>query len=266
MKLSQGTGNFWSQITNYILSSAVTIALAFFFYGWPLCSIVTVFLFLCFIWLLSDIKKKLLRVLPDNFEYQLAVLEDYPLLNLTWLDQQTRELEELGFVKLIDYKTGNSPAFGRCFAHFQNYCYAEINEVFTPTGESFARNIVINSSLDQGWTLGTINRPPNNTDSLSYGLWPNPKSVRTYHPSISLENLLQKHLQMRQRMINDIGVILLTDISWENYVQKQQEGVIYRKKALKESCLLLGMMKVRQFELNPKSEWLGDYANFLNRN
>ncbi|MDF0554877.1 hypothetical protein [Kamptonema sp. UHCC 0994] len=74
--------------------------------------------------------------------------------------------------------------------------------------------------------------------------------------------MLQKHLEFRQRMIGDLGIKVLTDVSWENYVKIVQESVIYRKRSLKRKNLLLAMIEVTLFELNPKSEWLGDYAKF----
>ncbi len=87
--------------------------------------------------------------------------------------------------------------------------------------------------------------------------------MRIYYPTLSLEELFHKHLQMRQQMITNIGVSVLTDVSWDNYVNKQQEGTIYRKKAMKQKSLLLAMIEVTKFELNPKSEWLEDYAKFI---
>jgi hypothetical protein len=262
MKLSDGAQNFWSQIRNYTLASLTTIMVAFFIYGWKVASIITFFLFLCFLWMLGDIKEKLMRTLPNNFEYETANLEDYPLLNFTWFQQQAKELKLLGFVQIMDYQTVKKSGFARCFAHPEHYCYAEVNEVFKITGESYSRNTVITSSLDEGWTLSNINREVKTTDSIPYGFWRNPKNVRIYHPNISLEELLQKHLEKRQEMINNLAVILLTDISWENYVKKQEEAVIYRKKALKQKILLLAMIDVTKFEVNPQSEWLGDYPKF----
>ena len=264
MKLSNGTENFWSQIRNYILSSGVTIIVAFWYYGPKVGSIITFFLFLCFLWLLSDTKSKVLMGLPDEFQYESANLNDYPMLNFTWLQQQTSELEALGFVQLIDYKlVGGNPGFARCFSHPESYCYAEVFEVFQATGESFARQAVISSNLAEGWHLATINREANIKDGISYGFWRNSKSVRTHHPEISFAELLEKHLALRQRMIMDLGITVLTDVSWENYVQLQREGVIYRKRSLRGKIMLLAMIEVTQFELNPKSEWLGDYAKFV---
>lgn len=264
MKLSNGTENFWSQIRNYLLSSGLTIIVAFSSYGPRVGNIITFFLFLCFLWLLSDTKSKLLRGLPDEFQYEVANLNDFPLLNFNWLQQQSSELEALGFVRLIDYKlVGGTPGFSRCFSHPESYCYAEVFEVFQATGESFARQTVIGSNLDEGWYLATINREANIKDGISYGFWRNPKSVCTHYPEMSLAELLEKHLTFRQRMIMDLGITVLTDVSWENYVQLQQEWVIYRKRSLRGKIILLAMIEVTQFELNPKSEWLGDYAKFV---
>ena len=119
---------------------------------------------------------------------------------------------------------------------------------------------MIASNLAEGWQLATVNREASIKDGISYGFWRNPKSLRTHHPEISLAELLEKHLEFRQRMIMDLGITVLTDISWENYVQIQREGVIYRKRSLRGKILLLAMIEVTQFELNPKSEWLGDYG------
>ena len=263
MTLSTGTQNFWSQQKNYLLSSGITIVVAFWYFGAKIGIIITFFLFLCYLWLLSDTKFKLLMGLPDEFQYESAILRDYPLLNFTWLQQQTNELESLGFVQLIDYKVGENPCFGRCFSHPQHYCYAEVSELFQATGESFSRQASIASHLDEGWELDTINREVSNVkDSFSYGFWRNPKAVRLYSPNPSLEELLQKHLEFRQRMVVDLGITVLTDVSWANYVNIEQEAAIYRKRSLQRKILLLAMVEVTQFELNPKSEWLGDYAKF----
>ena len=64
-------------------------------------------------------------------------------------------------------------------------------------------------------------------------------------------------------MQTDLGIALLRDISWENYVRLEEDAVAYRKQALKKKILLLAMIEVTKFELNPKSEWLGDYAKLV---
>lgn len=262
MKLSDGVQDFWSKIRGYALCSALTIALAFYFHGWKMASTIAFFLLVYFFWFLSNTKEKLIRALPTDFAYENVTIDDYPLVNFTWFQQKTDELKSLGFDQIMDYKTAKTLGFERCFSHPKYFCYADVSEVFTVDGESY-RNTVISSGLDKGWSLSSNNREVINIDSIAYGLWCNPKNVRTYHPELRLEELFHKHLQMRQRMIDDIGVSLLTDVSWDNYIEKQQKGVIYRKKAFEQKVLLLAMIEVTRFELNPKSEWLGDYAKFI---
>lgn len=265
MSLTAGTQNFWSQIKNYLLSSGVTLIFAFCLYGWQLTLTMGFFLFLCFIWLLSDTKSKLLRSLSDRFQGQATQLTDFPLLNFTWMQQQTHELEALGFVPIMDYGLGETPAFARCFAHPQQYCYAEVNQVFTATGELFSKQAVITSFLDKGWTVVGVNREANPKDSLSYGLWRNPQTVSICYPNMSLAEIFQRHLDLRQQMIADLDTVVLTDISWENYVKEEEKGVVYRKESLKRKNLLLAMIEVTKFEKNPQSEWWGDYAKFATK-
>jgi Ca2+/Na+ antiporter len=262
-KLSRGTQNFWTQIIIYIIFSTFTIVVAFQLYGWQLAGTSAFLLFIYFLWLLFDIKRKLIRSLTNKFEYKTVDIKDYSLLDFNWFQEQTDELKLLGFVQIRDYTTGKTQGFARCFAHPENHCYAEINESFRANGASFSRNTVIMSELTQDWSLSSINHEANTTASIAYGFWRNPKSVRIYQDELSLDELLNRHLQMRQQMINDIGVSLLTDVSWDNYVEKQQEAAIYRNQSLKRKFLLLAMINVTKFELNPKSEWLGDYAKFI---
>ena len=264
MKLSKGTQNFWSQLSNYIFCSIIIILAAFYLFSSKVAIVLAFSLFVSLIWVLSQIKSKLLSVLPDEFQYQSAILADAPLLNVTWLQQQTSALESLGFVQLIDYKVEN-PGLARCFAHPQHYCYAEVNEAFQATGEFFSRQTGIASNLDGDWHLASINREADFKDSIAYGFWRNPKTIGTYYPELSLEELFEKHLRFRQQMIADLGITVLTDVSWENYVKIEQEKMIYRKRSLKSKNLLWAMMEVTLFELNPKSEWLGDYAKFATK-
>ncbi|CBN57904.1 MULTISPECIES: hypothetical protein [Kamptonema] len=262
MKSSSAAQIFWSILSSFIFVCLIPILAIFYWFGLKVGLVITFLFSLCFLWLLSYIKSKLLMGMPDEFKYQSAIVTDNPLLNITWLQQQTSALESLGFVQLIDYKTGENPGLGRCFAHPQHYCYAEVTQSFQKTGELLIRQIAISSNLDEGWQLGTVNRQANVIDSIPYGFWRNPKSVRICYPDLSLEEVFEKHLEFRQRMVADLGITVLTDVSWENYVKIEQEATTYRKRSLKRKNLLLAMIEVTLFELNPKSEWLGDYAKF----
>ncbi|HEY9597309.1 MAG TPA: hypothetical protein V6D33_06525, partial [Cyanophyceae cyanobacterium] len=264
MKFNQGIRNFWFQVANFWVSSAVTILLAFWWYGWNLATTIAFFLFLCFIWLLIDTKSRLLKALPGEYQFQPAVLEDFPLLNFTWLQQQTTSLESLGFVHLRDYKLGASPSFGRCFAHPQQYCFAEIGQVFKPTGEVVVMQSGIFSQLEQDWALDNINRELNSYDAIAY-IWRGNKSVRIYKHHNNLGELLQAHLEFRQRMINDLSITVCTDISWDNFVELGKQSAAVRRQTMRRKNILLAMVEATLFQMNPKTEWLGDYPKMADK-
>lgn len=121
------------------------------------------------------------------------VFQDYILLNFTWLEQQTQELENLGFVRLIDYTNSADTAFARCFAHPEHYCYADAGQVFNENGELISKQAAIFSFLDRNWELANINREVDIIDGITYGFWRDAKKVRIYHPTSSLENILRNH-------------------------------------------------------------------------
>ncbi|WP_235082972.1 hypothetical protein [Chlorogloeopsis fritschii] len=215
-------------------------------------------MFFRLIWFLSHLKSQLLQALPDEWKFEVAVLADYPLLNLSWLREQTSILESLGFVQLMDYKVEPDTGFARCFAHLQHYCLAEICQIFGENGETIVQSISIFSILEQDWVVGAINREVNQNDGIAY-IWRHPKKVGTYYPNISLDEFLQAHLRFRQQMLDDLGITVSTDVSWFAFRNLEQQATIYRKQTMRRKPLFLSILEATLFELNPKSEWLGDY-------
>ncbi len=266
--MSPGIQNFWFQVGNFFFSLVISI-LAILWYGsWDkyiflslpflVAFIVCFFLnLLPFIWFLSHLKSQLLQAMPDEWEFNVAVLTDYPLLNFTWLREQTTILESLGFLQLMDYQVKPGNGFARCFAHPQHYCFAEIGQSFMQDGEIVTSHTIF-SALEQDWAVGAINRPVQNADGIGY-IWRNPKHIRTYQPYLNLDELLQSHLNFRQRIITDLGIYVFTDISWHFYRNMMQQFTVSSKQTFRRKNLILAMLEATLFELNPKSEWLGDY-------
>ena len=70
---------------------------------------------------------------------------------------------------------------------------------------------------------------------------------------------MQSHLRFRQQMLTDLGITVSTDVSWDAYGTLEQQATIFRKQTFRQKNLLLAMLEATLFEINPKSEWLGDY-------
>ncbi|MBW4565853.1 MAG: hypothetical protein KME32_33180 [Mojavia pulchra JT2-VF2] len=275
MKLSSGIQAFWLAVGSYVLSG-----LALFLYllagnGWQLTNLLNLPDLLGFtivialvtfplLWFLSNVKIQMLRATPNEWQFKVAVIADYPQLDLNWLQQQTTILESLGFVQLMDYNVDPGNGFARCFAHPQQYCFAEIGQIFTLKEDKLAKNCTFHSSLSQDWSLTAINREVNQLDGIAY-IWRHPQAVRTYHSNINVDELLQAHLILRQQILTDVGISVSNDVSWSAYRSLGQQATIFRKQTLRRKNLLLAMLEATLFEMKPKSEWLGDYPKAAKR-
>ncbi|BAZ49090.1 hypothetical protein NIES4103_17010 [Nostoc sp. NIES-4103] len=269
MKLSKGIQTFWIALGSHILLS-LSLFLSFLAGNdWRLTNmlslpdltgftLVVALVIFPLLWFLSNLKLQLLQSIPNEWQFKVAVLADYPQLDLSWLQQQTTNLESLGFVQLMDYNVDSGNGFARCFAHPQEYCFAEIGQIFQKNGEAIAINSSIFSLLEQDWIVAVINREVNQNDAIPY-MWRHSKHVRTFDPNIHLNELLQNHLSFRQQILNDLGINLATDVSWQTYKNIERQATILRKQSFRRKNLLLAMLEATLFEIKPKSEWLGDY-------
>lgn len=263
MKLTKGTIKFWYLTSiNLLISVILSFTLLSVYQNKIAIVIVFIFTIINLLSFFSDIKKKLLLKVQGQYTPELINLADEPLLDQSWLREQTEQLEYLGFQQLADIKINSS--FGRCLSHPQQYAYAEIAILFSSTGEFINQQISIGSMLEEDWCLGTINRLANINDAIMYGFWWKPNSVRIFcHPDITLEQLWWKHLNFRQDMINNLNLPIQTDVSWENYVKQENIAAAWRRYCVEKKPLWLNMIKTTLFELNPQSEWWGKYRKFV---
>ncbi|MEJ1933423.1 hypothetical protein WDZ92_24755 [Nostoc sp. NIES-2111] len=270
MQLSTGIQKFWIALANYLVLGLMLFLYLLAGNGWKLTNllslpdlmgltIVVALVLFPLLWFLGNIKTQMLQALPNERHFKAAVVTDYPQLDLFWLQEETKDLEALGFVHLMDYKVEPGNGFIQTFIHLQHNCFAEIRQLFTDTKNKPEKYSYMYSSLTQDWDLTTINRQVHRSDAIAY-IGQHAKSVRKYHPEVYLDELLEQHLSMRIQMLNDLGISVVTDISWSAYRSLGQQAIIYRKTIMRRRNLLLAMLEATLFEIKPKSEWLGDYA------
>ncbi|MDX2212184.1 MAG: hypothetical protein SFY66_02735 [Oculatellaceae cyanobacterium bins.114] len=260
MRLSSGIQQFWFVIGSSLFWAALVTGLVVYFSGWQNGVLAAAIMLFFTGWEVHSIKQKLMRSLPDQLDFQPVTPNDFAFqLDVAVLEQQTKELEALGFVHLQDYALQPTSGLARCFAHPQHYCFAEVGQIFGADGKMINANPVILSNLSQNWTLAHVRGDLISSSSISL-LWRNPQNVGIYHPNTSLEDLLQIHVKFRQKMVNDLAITVMTDVSWDAYKAGQQQAASDRKHRFQRRSLLIGMVKATLFELNPTLEWLGNYA------
>lgn len=263
MALSDGTKNFWIQVGSLVVLTILLAALVAGWWSWIAAIAVLVLGGFVTFWFIGFVKTALLNVLPDEWNGELTRPEDCLWLDKDWLRSQNQALEALGFQLVQDYRLPGQPTFGRCLIHPEHRCYAEIGVIYSADGEPLSHQIAIASLLTDDWTVTHVNRNLNLKSDSMPCLWRHPKWLGVLQAHPTLDSLLDAHLQFRDRMQRDLGIAVIPDVSWDAYVQHERDAMVYRKQAVKRTNLLMGMLNITQFELNPKTQWLGDYGKKL---
>lgn len=260
MKLSPGIKNFWWVIGSQTVLALGLALFAYWAINWLSAGLILGTAAMILAVQIKGIKAQILAVVPQRWEYQPVDLESLATVDVKWIDQQTRDLEQLGFIQLRDYSVPSNPGVARSFAHPQDHCFVEIGQLVAATGE-LSYHTAIFSDLEQDWSLSNVNRPVRQIDSLTH-IWRHPRWVKQFTPCLSLSELLQTHLQFRQQMMSDLAIRVATDPSWDAYEVIMRRGIENLQRRLRAKPLLIGMVEATLFELKLPPEWLGEYASY----
>jgi hypothetical protein len=211
------------------------------------------------------VKNRVLNNMATAYSFPPASPAQYPQLDTAELERYTREFENLGFVRLLDFSlVANTakpiPNFCRVFANKRNHCFAEVSQVFPPRKAPLPLRCSIQSCLQEDWTLGFSDRKPQAASSLIRRR----KALGVSMPGASTYELLQGFLQMRDQICQDLGISYLQDDSLEAYFAKVQRSASDMRDAVKQKNFAMGISEFyyRKFALlKTKTEyvWLGDY-------
>jgi hypothetical protein len=88
----------------------------------------------------ATMKRRVLTNMATSFSFPPATPAQFPMLNVEDLDRYSRELEGMGFTRLLDFSLvsnsrANTPSFRRLFAHTRHHCFAVVNQFF-PRGKN----------------------------------------------------------------------------------------------------------------------------------
>jgi hypothetical protein len=219
----------------------------------------------------GSVKQRVLQSMATSFSFPPATPSQFPLLDLAALDQYTRELEGMGFTRLLDFSLvsdapNSTPSFCRLFAHTRNHCFALVNQFFPRGKASMPLKCALESMLQDGWSIAFADRKPQAAASLLRRR----KAIGVSMPGAHLSELLQAFLKMRDQMCLDLGISPLKDDTLEAYITKTQRAAGELREAVQEKNLAKGLSEVylRKFSLlrtKPEYVWLGDYPKEAER-
>jgi hypothetical protein len=217
------------------------------------------------------IKRRIVNNMPTSYTFPPATPAQFPLLDTAALERYTQEFESIGFVRLLDFSLVSNapnpiPSFCRLFAHTRHHCFGEVSQLF-PRGKSpMPLKCSIQSSLENGWSLGFSDRKPQAASSLLR----RKKALATSMPGATTSELLHSFLQMRDQICQDLGISPMRDDSLEAYIAKTQLAATDMRDAVQQKNFAAGLSHVyyRKFSLLKTREeytWLGDYPKEAER-
>ncbi|MEH2457780.1 MAG: hypothetical protein V7K34_10505 [Nostoc sp.] len=124
----------------------------------------------------------------------------------------------------------------------------------------------IGSALEQEWSVSF--RDNSFSHAIVYAFLRRPKGIIVIKQGVTPEELLRSHLKFRQKIMRDLNLQLLPDISIEAYFDKSQKIRTDQRKALWRKSLIIGLIETWLFNFKSeaqKSQWLGDYTRLAAR-
>ena len=213
----------------------------------------------------ATMKRRVLKNMPTSYSFPPATPAQFPALDLDALDRYSRELEGMGFTRLLDFSLvsdspTNPPSFCRLLAHTRHHCFAEISQLFPKGKVPVPLKASIQSCLQNGWTLSFSDRKPQAAGSLLR----RGKALGICMPEAGTSDLLQAFLKMREQVCLDLGISPVNDDTLDAYVAKMQRQAGEMREAVQQKSFMKGvpevyLRKLSLIKTKPEYVWLGDY-------
>jgi hypothetical protein len=176
------------------------------------------------------------------------------------LQRLSEEFGQLGFTPVRDMRlraVGETElsSFARQFVHRDLKCFAEIMATQKTLEDSGPLSCGMSSFLEGEWSIGCLSRAP---FEVNY-LWRIPKAIVEYLPGAGPGECVQRHLELRARVMSELSIAVLEDLSNEFYEAKVRERLERRRVALLNADILAELAEAKRVAAQGEWVWLGDY-------
>jgi len=211
------------------------------------------------------LKGRLVKGVATTMSFPPAIPEQFPGLDRVRLDALSRDLEDLGFERLLDTapiadSPTHPPSFCRIYAHRRHACFGTLMQAFPRSGGPIELRCMLNGYLDEGWSVGVSNGKPMAASALVR----RPRAIGMLFPTATPAELLSRFLAFRDRVGTDLGLRPVADTSLATYIQRTQESLAEISAAMKKKNIAVGLGQFYSRKLGLASKksqrvWLGDY-------
>ena len=211
------------------------------------------------------IKHKVVASSPVDLTMVQANLSEFPGLDALEFERYTAELESLGFVMQVDFKTqtakcGFPAGVARLMLNSEQRCFAEINQINNKGELMPVRCALMSYSLRQvngrsaiRWMVSTTNRAPMSAGWATRHPWSYGDSL----PDAGPAQLFEHHRARRAGVTGQTGMGVSDDISVQTFFTLLQQSIIDRRQLIKKKNILLMLFQIDLFEFRPKFSWAG---------
>ena len=218
-------------------------------------------------WLLTlfGLKRRLLRSVATTMSFPPALPEQFPQLDRPRLDAFSKDLEGLGFEKLLDTAPvgdtpRHTPTFCRIYAHRRHACFGILMQSFPAIGGPIELRCLLDAYLEDGWVTSVGSGKP----LAAAGLVRRPRAIGAYFPEATPPELLTRLLRFRDQVCADLGLRPLTDTSLETYIRYTLDSLREIRDVVKKRNVAVGVSqyysrKAGLSSLKSQLVWLGDY-------
>lgn len=213
----------------------------------------------------ATMKHRVVKNMATTLSFPPAALAQFPLLDLDALDRYTRELEGMGFTRLLDFSLASDskttpPNFCRLFVHTRHHCFAEASQIFPILKTPLPLRCSIQSFLEDFWTISFSDRKPQAASSLIR----RGRALSVSMPEAKPAELLQALLKMRDQVCIDLGIQPVNDDTLEAYIASKQRSATEMREAVQQKNFFKGVpeyyaRKLSLIRTKPEYVWLGDY-------
>ena len=196
------------------------------------------------------LKGRLVKGVATTMSFPPAIPEQFPGLDRARLDAFSRDLEDLGFERLLDTapiadSPTHPPSFCRIYADRRHACFGILLQVFPRSGGPIELRCMLNGYLDEGWSVGVSNGQPLAASALRF-------------------------LAFRDRVCTDLGLRPMADTSLATYIQRTLESLGEISAAMKKKNMAVGLGQFYSRKLGLASKesqrvWLGDYPTLAEK-
>lgn len=158
------------------------------------------------------------------------------------MNRYTSELEQLGFIHLIDYTSPSIQDMARLFAHPQKYYFAEVGQL-----SSLPMFCSISCRLEQHWLLAVTKNSATKLDPIWYAFLRQPRALVKRIENAPASVLLESLAEWQQQISIDLKVKIISDITVEAYFESQRQQRMQKRKLLIRKSITWGLIETLYF-------------------